>query len=286
MGGFTSAPPVLAARSHKAAAFLHESNTIPGRANWWLSRSVDCAFVGFPSTAPLLPARQVVVTGTPVRSKFQPRDPGPCRMALGLEPSRPVVLVMGGSQGAHGINELVLRSLPFLAGRPSQWQWLHLAGPADATELTTAYAAAGVTAKVHSFLAEMELALGAATVAVSRAGASSLAELAAMRVPAVLVPFPAATDNHQFHNARAFQATGAAKLLSQQTARPHELIESLTDLIFDDALRKRTMAALDDWHKPQAAEQIAQAIIKSITASARPVAAERGRLACSAAMVL
>ena len=90
----------------------------------------------------------------------------------------------------------------------------------DAEKVTQAYAALKLKAVVHPFFAEMELALGAATAAVCRAGASSLAELAAMRVPAVLVPYPAATDNHQFHNARAFEATGAARLLEQKTATP------------------------------------------------------------------
>ena len=218
MGGFISAPPVLAARRLGAQCFLHESNTIPGRANRWLSWGVEQAFVGFPGAARRLHARQVTITGTPVRSEFKPRDAAPCRWALGLDPARPVVLVMGGSQGASGINRLVLQMLPLAARMAPEIQWLHLSGSIDFDSVKQAYAHLGLRAAVFPFFREMDMVLGAASVAVSRAGGSSLAELAAMRVPPVLVPFPAATDDHQTHNARALQESGAALLLAQDKA--------------------------------------------------------------------
>jgi UDP-N-acetylglucosamine--N-acetylmuramyl-(pentapeptide) pyrophosphoryl-undecaprenol N-acetylglucosamine transferase len=264
MGGFTSAPPILAARPFKAATFLHESNSVPGRANRWLSRVVERVFIGFPSASQRLHNRRVSVTGTPVRPKFQSLDSVACRLALGLDPGRPVCLVMGGSQGAHGINELIIRSLPLLAQHGPDWQWIHLAGPVDADDLKRGYAALGLVAAVHSFFAEMEIAMGAATASVSRAGASSLAELAAMRLPAVLIPFPAATDNHQFHNARAFEQTGAARLLEQATARPEDLYRMLGELMREEVVRQRMQAALAGWHRPHAADQIARAILESV----------------------
>ena len=118
MGGFTSAPPVLAAKKFGARTFLHESNTIPGRANRFLARFVDEAFVGFPEAAARLRARKVTPTGTPVRPQFSaaPRHREPdtrnAVLALGLDPDRPTILVMGGSQGASGINEMILATLP------------------------------------------------------------------------------------------------------------------------------------------------------------------------------
>jgi UDP-N-acetylglucosamine--N-acetylmuramyl-(pentapeptide) pyrophosphoryl-undecaprenol N-acetylglucosamine transferase len=114
----------------------------------------------------------------------------------------------------------------------------------------------------------MELALGAATLAVSRAGASSLAELAAMRVPAVLVPYPAATDNHQFYNARAFEETGAARLLEQNGATPETFGRLILELVGNTAARERMQAALAKWHTPRAAEQIAELILSAILRSA------------------
>ena len=203
MGGFTSAPPVFVAKELGAKTFLHESNTIPGRANRLLARFVDEAFVGFPETASRLRAQKSHADRHAGASAiFQQSAIGnrQSAVALGFDPDRPVVLVVGGSQGASGLNAMVFSALPLLAQK--NWQWLHLTGANDFEKVKSAYAALGINAVVKPFLAEMDLALGAATAAVSRAGASSLAEIAAMRLPSLLVPFPAAADNHQFFNAR------------------------------------------------------------------------------------
>ena len=173
MGGFTSAPPVLAARFSGTKTFLHESNTVPGKANRLLARLVDTAFVGFPETAARLRAKNTLVTGTPVRPQFsRATNAELCRRTLGLAPHLPTVLVVGGSQGARGLNDLVLSALPLLKNRG--WQWLHLTGAPDFEKVKSAYAAQGIAAVVKPFLAEMDLALGAATAGISRAGASSL----------------------------------------------------------------------------------------------------------------
>jgi UDP-N-acetylglucosamine--N-acetylmuramyl-(pentapeptide) pyrophosphoryl-undecaprenol N-acetylglucosamine transferase len=260
MGGFTSAAPILAARRSGARTFLHESNTIPGRANRWLSWGVHQAFVGFPSAAGRLHNRRVSITGTPVRPQFHPADPSVCRAALGLDASRPVLLVMGGSQGASAINALVIKSLPLFSKRVPELQWIHLAGARDAEKLTQAYSALGLKAVVLPFLERMELALGAATAAISRSGASSLAELAAMRLPAVLIPYPSATGNHQFHNARAFEASGAARLLEQKNATAETLMEMTGDLTEKTSVRERMQVALAHWHTPEAAQRIVEVI--------------------------
>jgi UDP-N-acetylglucosamine--N-acetylmuramyl-(pentapeptide) pyrophosphoryl-undecaprenol N-acetylglucosamine transferase len=270
MGGFASAPPIVAAKQAGAKTFLHESNTIPGRANRWLARIVDQAFVGFPFAAARLHAREVTVTGTPVRSQIQTGlGMRACRTALGLDPAQPTVLVMGGSQGAGGINDLILAALPQLAKRGPEWQWLHLTGPRDADKVRQTYASLGMNAMVHPFLAEMDLALGAATAAVSRAGASSLAELAAVRLPALLVPFPHAADNHQSHNALAFAETGAARLLEQKDAAPETVAHDLIELMENETRRDLMKMELTRWHSPKAAEQIAEIIMQAVR-SANP----------------
>jgi UDP-N-acetylglucosamine--N-acetylmuramyl-(pentapeptide) pyrophosphoryl-undecaprenol N-acetylglucosamine transferase len=278
MGGFASAPPILAARRFGVQTFLHESNTIPGRANRWLSRIVDGAFIGFPSAAAKLHSRHVTVTGTPVRSQFKARDAASCRLAFGLAPAREVILVMGGSQGASGINELVRQALPQFTSRAPEVQWLHLAGPHDSEKLRQAYDAVKLTGVVQPFCDKMELALGAATVALARAGASSLAEFAAMRVPAILIPYPLATDNHQFYNARAFEEAGAARLFEQATVTPEILVSSLLELVGNVALREKMRQALVAMEAPHAAQQIAQAILAAVRESnpATVVAASPG----------
>jgi UDP-N-acetylglucosamine--N-acetylmuramyl-(pentapeptide) pyrophosphoryl-undecaprenol N-acetylglucosamine transferase len=271
MGGFTSAPPIFAARQLGAKTFLHESNTIPGKANRWLSRFVDECFVGFPQAASRLHTKNVVTTGTPVRPQFKPRDVAACRASLGLDPDRPTVLVMGGSQGASGINDLVIGALEILksgargATRPTgDLQFFHLSGSADAEKVRKAYAEKNLRAVVHGFFGETDTALGAASVTVSRSGASSLAEIAAMRVPSILIPYPAATDDHQYYNAKAFEETGAAHLLVQKNSTPENFANLILDLVTNTDGREKMQSALAKWHAPQAAEQIAEIILQSI----------------------
>jgi len=268
MGGFTSAPPILAARKFCAKTFLHESNTIPGRANRFLARFVDEAFIGFPETESRLRAKKVSVTGTPVRPQFsvgrdsvEPKSMH-CRAALGLDPNLPTILVVGGSQGASGLNEMILSVLPLLAGK--NWQWLHLTGANDFEKVKAAYATKNLRAIVKPFLAEMDLALGAATACVSRSGASSLAEIAAIRLPSLLVPYPTAADNHQFVNARAFEKTGAAKLLEQKNSAPEKVAAILSELVENETTRAKIQTALAQWHAPKAADQIAENILSAI----------------------
>jgi len=261
MGGFTRAPPVLAAKAYGAATFLHESNTIPGKANRWLSHFVDQAFVGFPTAVGRLHHANVLCTGTPVRPQVHPADAAACRMALGLSASDPVVLVMGGSQGASGINDLMLAALAALRSGAPQLQFIHLTGPKDIETVGAGYDAEKARATVRPFLTEIELALGAATVGVSRAGASSLAELAAMGLPSVLIPYPLAADDHQWHNARAFVDTGAALLLGQQGATGGQLASLILNLVHAQATRSGMTQALERWHRSHAAELIAERIL-------------------------
>ena len=268
MGGFTSAPPVLAGKLAGAKTFLHESNTIPGKANRFLARFVDVAFTGFPEAAARLKARRTEITGTPVRPQFQIRDLGECRVALGLDPNLPTILVVGGSQGASALNEMILSALPAL----SAFQFFHLTGAKDFEKVQAAYQTLQIKAVVKPFFAGMDLALGAATVCVSRAGASSLAEIAALRLPSVLVPLPTAADNHQYFNAVAYEKTGAAHLIfnKQPAPKPAEdlmakMLAGLVSRLVENAgERARMQSALAQWHTPKSAEQIAARILESI----------------------
>ena len=266
MGGFTSAPPVLAGKLAGASTFLHESNSIPGRANRLVAPFVNQVFVGFPSARARLQNRHVVTTGTPVRPQFQPSSPESCRMALGLAPNRPVLLVVGGSQGASAINKLVVDSLPALRDAQPDLQILHLTGANDLEQVRAAYESARVAGVVQPFLTEMDIALGAATVCVSRAGASSLAELAAMRLPAILIPFPAAADNHQYYNARAYADASAAWILDQTEAGNGKLARLIVDLFRNESARAAMANELSRWHAPHAAEKIADEMLSLLKA--------------------
>src|SRR5687767_9800466 len=265
MGGFACAPPILAAKAFRAATFLHESNSIPGKANRWLAPVVDQTFVGFPQAGVRLQNQNVLVTGTPVRPQFQPTPADSCRRALGLDPKRPVLLIMGGSQGASAVNHLVLQALPELKRTAPDLQFLHLTGPNDEANARAQYAAQNVKAVVHTFLTEMELALAAATIVVSRAGASSLAKLAAMQIPAILIPYPTAADNHQFYNAHAFASGGAAIRLDQSEATGEKLAALILRLLQDLAHYTDMKARLAQWQAPNAAAAIADHILRRLS---------------------
>ncbi|MGH9593443.1 MAG: undecaprenyldiphospho-muramoylpentapeptide beta-N-acetylglucosaminyltransferase [Bryobacteraceae bacterium] len=258
MGGFTGAPPVLAGKRLGARVFLHESNTIAGRANRWLSRTVDGAFVYFDSAASSLKGCRVEKVGMPVRQEFLRRTTSAeAREALGLDPAAPVLLVMGGSQGARKVNEIIRGLLPRLLQMTPDLQFIHLTGASDLEETRAAYSACGCRALVRAFLAEMGLALAAADVAVSRAGASSLAEFAACGLPAFLIPYPTAADNHQFYNAQAFVQSGAARMYVQGNVDPDALAREITSLLGDPVQRLAMREALRSWHQPEAASEIA-----------------------------
>ena len=277
MGGFTSAPPVLAARRDGAATFLHEANAIPGRANRWLAHVVDEAFVFFPGAAERLWHQRIRTVGMPVRAQFlTPADPGPCRAALGLRAGDPVLLVTGGSQGARTLNELMVRTLPVLRLLEPRLQVLHLTGDADFEAVRKAYAAQSVPARVRPFLTEMELALGAATALVSRAGASSLAEAAALGVPSLLIPLPSAADNHQYFNARALVDTGAARMLRQAEATPERVVWELRALLQEGPVREGVRQQLARWHSPDAARTVAEVILGARFAKGAPAPAPGG----------
>jgi UDP-N-acetylglucosamine--N-acetylmuramyl-(pentapeptide) pyrophosphoryl-undecaprenol N-acetylglucosamine transferase len=261
MGGFVSAPPVAAGKRCGAKTFIHESNSIAGRANRCLARWVDGAFVYFSSAQKQLQAKRVEVSGMPVRPQFLlPLTSAHARMSMGLNPSAPVVLIMGGSQGASKVNELALAAVPTLRLAAADLQFLHLTGARDLEKVRAGYQAHHVPAVVRAFCHEMEVALAAADVAVSRAGASSLAELAARRVPSVLIPFPTASDNHQHCNALAFAQSGAARMLQQETALPGPLAREILDLL-DASKRSAMQQALAAWHAPGASAQIADTIL-------------------------
>lgn len=271
MGGFTSAPPIVAGKFMGAATFLHESNAFPGRANRYLARIVDGAFLGFEAAQRALPSLPVTVTGTPVRAEFQARDHAKARAELNVDPNRPLLLVMGGSQGASGINRCVIDSLDLLAHQCPLLQYVHLTGEQDCESVRSAYASRNLRAIVEPFSPRMPDLMAAASSAISRSGASSLAELAAMRLPSILIPYPAATDNHQMLNAQNYVNTGAAIMIEQHKVCPTELVQLITRVTADDCIRSSMQKALGNWHAPGAATHIADAILSRVrVASARP----------------
>lgn len=263
-GGFASLSPVLYGRLKGAKIYIHESNSIPGKANKFLSHFANEVYIGFKTTSNFLPFSKVKFTGTPVRPDFFNLSQQQCRIKLGLDPNRQTLLIAGGSQGARPINELVLSALGVFKERLSDWQFLHVTGKDDFELVDKAYKENELPAKVYDFTDDMHTLVGAATVAVSRAGASFLSELAAAKVPPVLIPYPYAADNHQFYNALAFVKVGAARMLEQSKATPDLLLGMILQLSEDSQFRKQSIEALNELFVPDSADIIASSIIDGI----------------------
>ena len=211
MGSYSSLPPVLAARSCGVKVYLHEANTVPGKAVEFLARFAETVAISFAMTTRFLPGAKTAVTGLPVRADIASGTRFPF-----IPPNAFVVFVTGGSQGAHAVNQLLSKALVLLkkelSATPSSRPLyvIHQTGVKDEGEVMAAYAAAGVPARVHAFEDEMANAFASADVVVARAGASTCFELAACGKPALLIPLPSAVRDHQHFNAEAFAAAGAA----------------------------------------------------------------------------
>ena len=200
-GNFGSYGPVRAAAGKRIPIFLHEANAVPGKANRVLAKHAACIGLNFANAAASFPGKRVEIVGMPIREEFKlPRDRAKAAGYFGLDKDKLTVLVTGGSQGARHINETVCGTLPKL--RPLDIQVIHLTGEEDVESVRAAYASSGLKYCVKSFEARMKHAFDAADIVISRAGASSIAEITATGTPALLVPYPFATEGHQFFNAK------------------------------------------------------------------------------------
>src|SRR5213082_1636352 len=229
MGGFTSTAPVLAGRIRGIATFIHESNAVPGKANRLTARMVQAVMLGFRECAPFFPKTHTEVTGTPVRTELVRLDRKLARRKLGLQEDLPTLLVMGGSQGASGINQALIKSLPFLHGVPLQV--IHLSGARDERLVADNYRRESIPAYIAAFHHQMEEPYSAADLVVARAGAASLAEFASFSLPGILIPFPYAADDHQTRNAEIYARVQAAVLVKESEISGELLARKIRELI-------------------------------------------------------
>jgi UDP-N-acetylglucosamine--N-acetylmuramyl-(pentapeptide) pyrophosphoryl-undecaprenol N-acetylglucosamine transferase len=259
MGGYAAAPGGLAARLTRIPLVVHEQNSIPGVTNRILARFANKVLCGFAGAF----ARGEWV-GNPVRREIA-AVAAPEARGAGYG-GRIKLLVLGGSQGAHGNNIVlpqVLQRLP-AAQRP---RVRHQSGPTHLQETTRIYAAAGVDAQVDAFIDDMAAAYAWADLAICRAGALTLAELCAVGLPAILVPFPAAVDDHQTRNAAALVERGAALLVAEGKGFAERLGTALAGLLGgDDGARRARLLAMATaackLAKPDAAARIADACLE------------------------
>lgn len=270
-GGYVSVPLGLAAASLRVPLFLHEQNSIPGMANKLLSRWAKITFTTFPHDKGSFPSRaKIVHSGLPVRSEILQVDRLQGFRYFGLDPETFTVLVTGGSRGARRINQVMLevyRKISLGNSVLSQLQVIHLTGSAEYRKFCQEMERMGLNTDkigklvIKPYLHEMEYALKVADLVISRAGAATLAEITALGIPAILIPYPFATGDHQYHNARYLESQGAAVLIPEKELTPAGLLKEIEKLAGDKNLREKMSRQSLRIGRPEAGELIVRTLL-------------------------
>jgi UDP-N-acetylglucosamine--N-acetylmuramyl-(pentapeptide) pyrophosphoryl-undecaprenol N-acetylglucosamine transferase len=265
-GGYASFPALLAAKLLRIPVVIHESDTVPGRVNLWAGKFAERIALSYPDAASYFPAGKAAYTGQPVRHDIALPITEGAREFLHIEEGIPVVLILGGSQGARKVNDAVLAALPELV---EKYAVIHQVGAKNIAEVA-ATAEAVLHANPHKdrykpfdYLNQLALrmAAGVATVAVSRAG-SSIFEIAAWQVPAIIVPINKRVSRDQHTNAFAFARAGGCEVIEENNLTGNILVSEIGRLANSEDLRAKMKAADQAFYKPDAARLIAEEILK------------------------
>lgn len=265
-GGYGAIPTTIAAWLLQVPIVLHESDTVPGLSNRIGGFFASQIFVSFPRTS-FFPAKKMVIAGNPIRKEVLEGSGKEAQQLLQLKGGKPIVLFMGGSQGAQRINDMLLE---ILGEALQDFEIIHQTGEknfAQVKEEATAVVSKELLPYYHAlpFLKEPELrhVYAAINFIVSRAGSGSIFEIAALGKPSILIPLPEAAQNHQIQNAYEYANTGAAVVLEEANLTPHFFLEKLKYLVANSSeLAKMSTAALQ-FAKPEAATIIARYLIES-----------------------
>jgi UDP-N-acetylglucosamine--N-acetylmuramyl-(pentapeptide) pyrophosphoryl-undecaprenol N-acetylglucosamine transferase len=247
VGGYASGPAMLAAILRRLPTLVFEPNFVPGFANRLVAQLVSGAAVHFAETGRYF--RRCEVTGVPVREAFF--------QIAGTHAGNPTLLVFGGSQGAHAINQVVMDSVADLRQRVPGIHIVHQTGERDYNDAQAAYANFGGSVEVHRFIDDMPGLFARADLLVCRSGASTVAEVTAAGKPAVFVPFPRAADDHQKRNAEALERAGAAVMLEESKLNRESLVDAVSSLFSEPSRLKTMREAARKLSHPNAARDIA-----------------------------
>ncbi|KKB39258.1 undecaprenyldiphospho-muramoylpentapeptide beta-N-acetylglucosaminyltransferase [Bacillus thermotolerans] len=242
-GGYVCGPVVYAAAKLGIPTVIHEQNSVPGLTNKFLSRYVDQVAICFEEARQFFPQEKVVLTGNPRASEVANAQPSNALQSFGLSKDKKTVLIFGGSRGARPINEAVIKAVPKLASKP--YQILYITGDVHFENVQKELDAAGKPANVAvaPFIYNMPEVLVECDLVVSRAGATTLAELTALGIPSILVPSPYVTNNHQEKNASSLTEHGAAVMLVEKELTPDTLLEKLDQVLLSEEWKHMKAAA-------------------------------------------
>jgi len=228
VGGYVTGPVLLAARLQGVPTCIHEQNSVPGLANRMIARFVDRVFVSLPGTSGF-PAGKIILSGNPVREEILAAAG---QEKVKAEDGHHTILVLGGSQGAHRVNLLMLAAMQHLQQENGlRIRLVHQTGTADLERIKGGYEAVGIQAEVAPFFTDMASLYRRADLVVARAGATTLAELSVMGLPALLIPYPYAADDHQAKNAQYYVKGGGARMFRESELDADILAAAVTELL-------------------------------------------------------
>ncbi len=254
VGGYASGPVVLMARLMRIPTGVLEQNSIPGLTNKILGRVVRAVFLAFDHTRRFFKPKKILMTGNPIRRDIVAALEAPRSAGAG---ARPRVFIFGGSQGAVAVNQLVVGAAAILRDRGLELDILHQTGERGLDETKAGYAEAGIEADCRAFIKGMAEEYRRADLVIARSGATTVAELTCVGVPAILIPYPFAADNHQEINAKELADSGAARLLAQDGLTAETLADSIAGVLGDPETLARMGSAMKALGRPRAAADIA-----------------------------
>lgn len=261
VGGYASAPLVLAARGMLIPRFVHEQNALPGVTNRFLARVADQVFISLSEARKFFPKEKTVLTGNPLRLAIAAGILGEQR-ETGRGPFH--LLVFGGSAGAHSINMAMIQALPQLAGMKGELRITHQTGEKDLHQVREAYQAAGFEAQVLPFIEDMAAAYRQADLIICRAGATTIAEVTACGKACIFIPYPYAADDHQLRNAESLVDRGAGFLLENRQLSGESLAGMIRELLADPVQLAEVGRNARELAKPDAAKVIVDEMLKKL----------------------
>ncbi|MGG1678806.1 undecaprenyldiphospho-muramoylpentapeptide beta-N-acetylglucosaminyltransferase [Neobacillus sp. NRS-1170] len=257
-GGYVCGPVVYAASKLRIPTIIHEQNSVPGLTNKFLSRYVNKVAICFDEAKEFFPKEKVVFTGNPRASEVIGKDGIKGRLSVGLSTTKPAVLIFGGSRGARPINEAVVKSLSDFAEKP--YQILYVTGDVHFEDVKKEVELVGNPQNVviKPFIHNMPEVLAGIDLVVSRAGATSLAEITSLGIPSILIPSPYVTNNHQEKNARSLSDHGAAQLLLEKELNSKSLIGHIDRILLNSENLKEMKLKAKKMGVPDSANRLFQ----------------------------
>ena len=255
-GGHASGPLLLAAKFAGVRTIIWEPNSYPGMANRLLSRVVDECYVVFEAAKTFLSGRKHLQMGLPIRSSITKNlSKNTAPMMAGSQPMK--VLIVGGSQGARGLNKVIQETLIRFPDWQKNFIWVHQTGPLDFAQVSETYKQHNLNVEVHDFLHDMPERYAWADCVISRAGTGTISEVAACAKPALFIPLPTAADDHQTKNAQVLVQAGAAFLMDQTKFNAQKFCEYLDTMRLDSAKRNEMGQKARKFYQPDAAKNMA-----------------------------